>query len=419
MTFKTKFFFYIYLFCYIFSFYIFMFPTSMLITIPLFICVCVSKEWMKCFMEIWGRKYIVYSFMYLVAICSVCFLITFFYRQNDFSLLILLYTQIVHFICATFFFTFLTVKKISFDELCDGYINIFVVQTFIELIASSVKPIGNFIRFFNHYDPSIVVGLGSRVRGYALSAATTYHLSLIYGVAFIIYIKTILEVNKITYKKIIQGCLIVVGVFFAGRTGFVGMGLGGLYYLITFQTTLRKKLTAIRKLIIVIFCTISIVLAWAPENLRMLLVDNLIPYAFEFLYNRNDSGKMQTASTNELKEMWNKDFDDYEIVLGSGKYVDERGYYMKVDPGFLRHLLYGGIAFYFLLWCYHLFLNFPLKYYKRKDYFIFFIIFIYFCVMDFKGVTIAVNKFAFVTSLLFGYSYLFLPHHKGDAIYAE
>lgn len=415
MTFRTKIFFYIYLFCYVFSFYIFMFPTSMLIAIPLIICVCVSKDWMKCFLEIWGKKYIIHSFIFLLGICTFCFFITFFYRQYDFSLLIILYTQIVHFVCATLFFSFLKIKQISFNEICDGYVNIFVAQTFIELIASMIKPIGNAVRFFNHYDPSTVVGLGSRVRGYALSAATTYHLSLVYGVAFIIYIKTLIESSKITYKKIIQGCLLVVGVFFAGRTGFVGIGLAGIYFLLTSRIVIKRKLTAIRKLFVVIFLSISSLFMFASEDLRVLVVDNLIPYAFEFIYNKSDSGKIETASTNELKSMWEKDFDDYELVLGSGKYVDEKGYYMKVDPGFLRHLLYGGIIFYFLLWCYHLFLNFPLKYYNRRDYYIFFIIFIYFFIMDFKGVTLAVNKFAFVTSLLFGYSYLYLPHKKENS----
>lgn len=403
----------IYLFCYVFSFYIWVFPASMVIVIPLFICICLSKDWLREFLFVWGTKTICVSFMALLFISTVTFLITFMYKVYDFSLLLLLYTQIVHFICATFFFTFLRVKKISFDRLCEVFINIFVIQTFIELIASMIPPIGRVVRIFNHFDTKSVIGLGSRVRGYALSAATTYHLSLVYGVAFIIYIKSLIETQVITYKKIIQGCLIVCGVFFAGRTGFVGIGLGCIYYLFNMQTRYMQKLKAIGKVLFVILLASTFFLTIAPRKLRMMVVDNLIPYAFEFVYSKFDSGKAQTASTNQLKGMWRTDFDDYEIVMGSGKYTEASGrYYMHVDPGVLRHLLYGGIFFYALLVLYHAYLNFPLTNRKYKDYFMFYLFFVYFFLMDFKGVTLGINKFAFVTSLLLNFSYTYLHHEE-------
>ena len=135
-----------------------------------------------------------------------------------------------------------------------------------------------------------------------------------------------------------------------------------------------------------------------------MVVDYLIPYAFEFVYQKIDSGKAQTASTNQLKEMWHRDFDEQELIFGSGKYTTADGrYYMRVDPGILRHLLYGGILFYLLLILYQTLITFPLK--KRTDYYIFLLIFIYFLFMDFKGVTIAVNKFSFTATLLLGFSY--------------
>lgn len=411
---KTKRLFYIYLFCYVFSFYILVFPASMLIAIPLFFCVCTSRTWLKEFLGIWGMKFISRTFLYLLFICTVTFFYTFIYWQFDWSLLTVLYTQIVHLVCALFFFTFMRVHKITFIELCDAFVNIFVVQTLIEIVCCmNPLTLGNWVRFFNHYDSKTVAGIGSNVRGYALSAATTYHLSLSYGVAFIIYIKRLIETEKVTFIKLLQGSLVVIGIFFAGRTGFVGVGIAGLYFLGTFHASTKQKITAILKLSILLTVIISSFLAIAPKNLRGMVVDNLIPYAFEFVYSKFDSGKAETASTNQLKRMWERDFDEMELLLGSGKYMDTAGkhYYMHVDPGILRHLLYGGILFYLILILYQCELTLPYK--KRKDYFIFVLMFLYFFLMDFKGVTIGVNKFAFYTSLLFSFGYLYLDYdHK-------
>lgn len=392
------------LFCYIFSFYITVFPVSMLIAIPLFICVCANEVWLRSFLKIFSNKFIFISFILqlLVTIGSLVFPII--YKTIDFSLGIIMITQMVHFICAIFFFTYIDVKDISFNQVCNSFIHIFIIQTISQVIVflnqSTLAPI---VRIFSHYDPDSVIGIGNNVRGVALSAATTYHLSLIYGVAFIIYIKGLIEKRAVTFFDLIKGLLVVVGIFFAGRTGFVGVGIGGLYFLITTHSSLRKKIKACLKLAITIGLIIVTFLSFAPKNMKTLVVDSLIPYAFEFIYQKLETGKTQSASTNELKEQWQHDFKERELLFGSGKYTEDGHYYMKCDAGILRHLLFGGIIFYLLIILYQAELTLPLK--KGKAYYVFVLIFIYFCLMDFKGVTLGMNKFAYVTTLLFGYSY--------------
>lgn len=393
------------LFCYIFSFYILVFPASMLIAAPIFFCVCVNKIWLYSFLRIWGIKFIRRAFVFQIFIIGFSGIFPVIYRTADFSFMKLMITQLVHFVCAVFFFTYIDVKNISFDKVVKSFILIFVIQTFIELVATSFpSSIGNFVRLFNHFDPESVIGLGDRVRGYALSAATTYHLSLVYGVAFILYIKTLVESKKNRFRQLITGLLIVVGVFFAGRTGFVGIGIGCIYFLVSLKVKTKNKFSAISNLLVSIAIIITLTLTVAPKKFKDMVVDYLIPYAFEFVYQKLDSGKAQTASTNQLKEMWHRDFDERELIFGSGKYTTDDGrYYMRVDPGILRHLLYGGILFYLLLILYQTLITFPLK--KRADYYIFILIFIYFLFMDFKGVTIGINKFAFASTLLLGFSY--------------
>lgn len=391
----------------------------MVIAAPLFTCVCSNKSWLKEFLNIWGTKYICSCFYFLLLLCSVTVFYAFVFLTIDSSLFIILFTQIVHFVCATFFLCFLKIYRITFNYLCDAFVNIFVIQTFIEIVACmNPSTVGAFVRVFNRFDPEKVTGIGSSVRGYALSAATTYHLSLVYGVAFIIYIKRLIEKDRITFSKLVQGCLVVIGIFFAGRTGFVGVGIACLYFMLSFRVSAKQKISAIIKFSVLLAFVISCFFAIAPKGLKTMVIDNLIPYAFEFVYQKLDSGKAQTASTNQLKNMWATDFDTKELVIGSGKYTDTDGkYYMHVDPGVLRHLLYGGIIFYILLLLYQVKLTFPLrKFKKRNDYFIFVLIFIYFVIMDFKGVTIAANKFAFVSTLLFSYAYLYLEYGEHESI---
>ena len=236
---------YILLFCYIFSFYVSAFPASMLIAAPLFVCVCSDRRYLQCFLKVWGNTYIFRCFCVQLFLNGLATLFPLIFMTLDFSLVTLLVTQVIHFICATFFFAFLDYHKISFNELCNAFIHIFLVQTVIQCVAFlNPSTVGAFVRIFNRFDPDNLTGIGSNVRGFALSAATTYHLSLIYGVAFVIYIKSLIESEKITLFSIFKGLLIFVGIFFAGRTGFVGVGIGGLYFLVTLHVSFRKKLVA-------------------------------------------------------------------------------------------------------------------------------------------------------------------------------
>ena len=116
---------------------------------------------------------------------------------------------------------------------------------------------------------------------------------------------------------------------------------------------------------------------------------------------------METASTNHLMRMWQEDFNEMEFLIGSGKYTTEAGgYYMGVDPGILRHLLFMGIIGYILLLCYQLVLL-PIHKMSGDARCYYCLILCYWFVMDFKGCTMGSNKFAFAVSLLFSFSYFY------------
>jgi len=408
---KNKFKLFIILFCYIFAFYISGISVSILLGIILWIYASFNKE-------LWNICLKVFSLFYIKKVLTTWFIVTFFstcipiiFQTFDFSFCRIIFAQLIHIIAAIPVFGWLKYKRITNNEIQHYFIYIFVVQTFIQLTVLSVPSLGNLILKFNNYDPESVVGLGQGIRGKALSAATTYHLTMAYGIAFIVYIKVYFK-NNINLVHIVIGICLFVGIFFAGRSGFIGCFIGAIGFIIYPQiNTKHKCYIAFKSLFYItisvasIYCLLKHI---APEFIN-LLNEQILPYAFEFLYSLDSSGEMETASTNRLKEMWETKFKISEFLIGSGKYSNPDGsYYMHVDPGIIRHLLYMGIFGYVLLVIYQ-FTLLPVHRIQDKStkhYYSLILLFLF--AMEFKCVNIAVNKFAFAISLLLSYSYFYL-----------
>lgn len=396
---------FILLFCYVFAFYIGV-SVSLVEGILLFGYSIINRKYFYSIKILSKSVYIrnVFVVWYLIFLLSILFPVI--YLTFDFSLAKIIFTQLFHLLAAIPVLSYLLYKQYTFCQVLKMFVWIFVAQTIIQCVVVTTPQLGDMILFFNHYNPDMVVGLGDSIRGKALSAATTYHLSLIYGVGFIIYVKEYLS-KKISLYYLCIGVLVFVGIFFAGRTGFVGVGIGLLAFLLSKDIRLGRKIRFIFQLILALILIITCLSLLLPQFYEFLQL-YVFPYAFEFIYSLDSSGKMETASTNHLMEMWNRDFNYIEFLVGSGHYTDSDGvYYMNVDPGILRHTLFMGVLGYVTLLIYQLVL---LPFWKmQKDVrFYYALIFIYFFVMDFKGVTIGINKFAFSVSLLLSFSYYFL-----------
>ena len=157
-----------------------------------------------------------------------------------------------------------------------------------------------------------------------------------------------------------------------------------------------------------------LIMALAPDFMK-LVTDQILPYAFEFLYSMGDSGEMETASTNRLQEMWQTDFTARELLVGTGRYTNPDGsFYKHVDPGILRHMLFMGLVGYGVLIVYQLILlpAWKMKNFSTKYYYMLILLFLF--GMEYKCINIGVNKFAFSISLLLSYSYFYLGGDNED-----
>lgn len=401
---------FILLFCYVFAFYLAGISISLLICFPLYAFALIRRNYLY---EIFGViksayiKNVVVGWFFILTL-SILFPII--CTTWDFSFFRVIFVQILHLIAAIPVFAYLRYKNYTYKNVEECFVWIFVVQTLIQCIVLMSPVLSEKILYFNKFDPEAVLGIGSNIRGKALSAATTYHLSLVYGVAFIIYVKTFLCRN-ISLKNVLIGLLVFVGIFFAGRTGFVGVFLGLIGFFWSRHIAFRKKIQLIFYFIAASVFAIFLLNIISPVFSK-LLEEQILPYAFEFLYSLDSSGQIETASTNHLMQMWQEDFNDTELFFGSGKYTtSEGGYYMGVDPGVLRHMLFMGIAGYLFLLIYQLVLL-PIYKMRGEARFYYFLILCYWFIMDFKGCTMGTNKFVFAVSLLLSYSYFYLKDNQ-------
>lgn len=400
------------LFCYVFAFYIGSISISLLISVPLYIRAFLKKGFAKEILFVLSTKLLksVLTFWFILLFFS--FLYPVLFLTFDYSFFRVIGMQGVHFAAAIPVLAYIRYSGFTQEKIENYFISIFVVQTFIQLIVLNSDFLGNVIQMFNRFNPEDLSGAGSNIRGKALSAATTYHLTLAYGICFIVYLKRLLS-EKASLRNICIGILLFVGIFFAGRSGFVACLIGAVGYLLyNKDTTAGHKFWVCIKILLLLIMVICALLAalsvWSPD-LYELLINTVLPYAFEFLYSLDQSGTVETASTNQLMDMWKSDFNLLEFVFGSGLYSNPDGtYYMHVDPGVLRHLLFMGILGYAVLIIYQLYLL-PFWKMSGKVKYYCILIFIFILVMDFKGVTIGVNKFIMAITLLLSFSYLYLP----------
>lgn len=399
------------LFLYVFAFYFKGISVSIIVGMVLWVYAFINPPFMKICTKVINLSLIKNVFFVWAVLVAVAILYPLICFTFDFSFSKLVLTQFIHLISAIPVFGWLMAQKLSYVDIERSFISIFVLQTIIQVVVYLSPTLGLAILEYNHFDPEQVIGIGSDVRGKALSAATTYHLTMAYGIAFILYLKSYYY-RKMSLSTVLIGLLLFIGIFFAGRTGFVGCGIGIIGCLLDKRISSKIKWGNVFR--ILVYVVLLIVALWGtllyfyPDVVEKVTVQ-ILPYAFEFLYSLDSSGQMETASTNRLMEMWESDFTFFDLIVGTGHYTNPDGsFYMHVDPGILRHMLFMGIIGYILL-VYYQFVLFPINKFKNNDnryYSILVLLFL--IIMEFKCINLGVNKFAFSITLLLSFCYIYL-----------
>lgn len=316
----------------------------------------------------------------------------------------IMFGQFVQYILALVLLAFLISKK-RIARVEDYIIIAYFIQSVIELVALFVPSFAVALLPFSRAE-EIYEGYGG-VRALALSSGVGWNLALSFGLVYILIAKRILCTKTANVLDYIVYILIVVGTFFAGRTGFVGLLYAGLF--VVFYKRLNLIYILRLALLIVALCAAIYFVAVSIPGVYDIFNDKVFRFAFEWYYSMEETGEASTGSTDVLMDMWKTLPSFRQFWIGDGWFYNPSGdgYYKGVDVGILRNLFYWGIGGYLLVISYQIKQLSPLWKNGGVYRLMGIMILLYFFTMELKAMTIGHNKMTFSIVILVVSSYVY------------
>lgn len=300
------------------------------------------------------------SVIFLLMLLSASFLIPLLYNTTDFSyfgnmvgttLYLVFYIVLVALIRKYFY---KENTKIKLLEIIAKVQQNYVLVTFLFLLFPNLKMLWmNTIIMTPRamqliQDPVYISRVGWD--GYAGFTSTVFStIAVIISIyLFIEYYKQYRLVNR---KHLTSLFFALIGNAFYGRAGLLVsllmVAIGVLYLVIVYKQ--YKIFYSIIGSILLLFLFVTLL-----SNFNA-TVASWYNWAMEPIISLFESGEIETASTNQLWDMWFIP-DLKTILLGDGYYSSpsHSGYYMETDVGYLRPVLFFGLFFttiYYLLPC--------------------------------------------------------------------
>jgi len=271
------------------------------------------------------------------------------------------------------------------NETCKILILLFCVQSIIQITGFIYTPFADFIH--NFYPESILEKEYRGIRALALTSNPFFSLSSAYGLIFCLFFYLLSQ--KAISNSIIFFVLLLFGSFFAGRTAFIGFAFGLLIFLLCNRLNYFRSLTKLVVFTILIFAATFFIYSYIlPLGIKSLVDDDLLPFAFEFIYNYQETGSFTTNSSDTLVEKHYFHIDPITFIYGEGRYVNNDGsFFMHTDAGYMRNILYYGIFGLIILAFFQInILISQIRYTKnKKEKFFFVMVTIYLFTLHYKG----------------------------------
>lgn len=380
-------------FCYIFSFYIIRpLNSSIIVGFLALSWLIISKNYLRT-LKLLSKRYFLEILFLNVLLISLSIVFSLAHGTMDYTFTSILFAQLIHLILGSFLICLLYIKyKIKTSDIIKYIIVCYILQSFIELIASFIPSIASIMKYFTGGD---LQDRYNGVRGLALTSAAGWSLGLTFGIVFILFSKRYLIASQ-NSKNVTMLLILVSGCFFAGRTGLVGLILGLVYFIL--NNKILSSISIVLKIVIFVIFLIAVVFIVFPEYFEF-ANNYILPFALEPIYNFIEGKGLTSKSTDRLDAMWDINISDNVFLIGTGHLIEYDGqYFMHTDVGVLRNILYWGIIGYFFLVLYQIIIMYPsLK--NRATRGIMLMIFCYLIVCECKAVTLGLNKMTF--SILF------------------
>lgn len=149
--------------------------------------------------------------------------------------------------------------------------------------------------------------------------------------------------------------VILVAMMFTARTGYFIFGVFLLVYLLRNRSI--ANFWKLCEFILYLCLGGYFIFLLANETAQNKVIDVLLPYTFEYVYNFVDRGELTTASSDELMSMWIWPQADIQWLFGDGYFAHptiEGSNYVPSDIGYVRMIFYVGLigsALYYGMLC--------------------------------------------------------------------
>jgi len=336
-----------------------------------------NKKFQIRFLEIIRSKRIIYYILIIFFFTFYTLIVTIINMEFDFSLFLKQISSVF-----LTFLTFLVFVVINSKNISKMIIFAFVLQSIFIIISILSKDFYDFFSIFrnpiteHHYESY------GRFRGNAISGYQFFGIGVMYGFVIIYFALT---ENLLLFKNLVIFLLLsIIGVI-SSRLVIIAFLMSVLFWYF-FISTIKNKIRLTLIMILLLISSFS-VLKYTYYNyldektVRVINYQVLLP--INSLINK---GELNSSSVDKLIMMYKKvSFNN--ILFGDGRYVDTngRGYYGKVDPGYLRMIYYYGISGLLILILIQLLFIFNLTKIKKDNILIMLSFFIYFLIINLKG----------------------------------
>jgi hypothetical protein len=250
-----------------------------------------------------------------------------------------------------------------------------VIQSVIMLGMLAIPSFKSFIFNIQNSDRQFLHLESGGFRMLGLAYGVVWDLGIVQSLSsiFIVWLIPKTKSARKIWLLAIAYLLIFASILMSGRTGFVGILLSILlfFYNLLYGESLMKYRKFISRILIALIIILNLIYASLSPDIRELITEKVIPWAFEMFINSQEGNGAETQSTNQLKDMY-FDISTSTFLMGDGYYRDPNdsaAYYMGTDAGYMRQILFYGIFGSLVLYSFYFFIfkNMLLKSLKMYD----------------------------------------------------
>lgn len=266
-------------------------------------------------------------------------------------------------------------NQLNLVDVVNYIIWLAVIQSVIMLGMLAIPSFKSFIFNIQNSDRQFLHLESGGFRMLGLAYGVVWDLGIVQSLSsiFIVWLIPKTKSARKIWLLAIAYLLIFASILMSGRTGFIGILLSILllFYNLLSGGSLMKYRKFISRILITLIIVLNLIYASLSPDIRDLITERVIPWAFEMFINSQEGNGVETQSTNQLKDMY-FDISNSTFLMGDGYYRDPNdsaAYYMGTDAGYMRQILFYGIFGSLILYSFYFFIfkNMLLKSLKMYD----------------------------------------------------